>query len=394
MAAVRLMQRSRPGLSRQVMSDSWQEGPANRWAFQHVTEILPCAVVSRGEGPVLPLVADHRDLARLRLRGIPGRPTLRTFLRTSSTDGLLVLRDGGVVFEQYLNGMQPTTRHLLQSVSKSLCGALTGELVGDGLVDLDAVASAYVPELSGSAFGDATVTQLLDMTASIEFTEEYADPGSDVQTQDRAAGWRPRQAGDPGNSYQFLRSLRQKGAHGRVFQYCSATTDALAWVLERATGSRYADLLADVVWSRIGAEHDAFITVDTAGFALANGGISVSLRDLARFGHLMLRGGSSGAHQAFRPEWVAGTRAGAGPDLMRGTDFAALYPEGSYRANWWLTGNDRGTFLATGIYGQYLWIDPSTNLVIAKLSSLPAALDPAVRVAHHRAFAAIAESLD
>ena len=122
--------------------------------------------------------------------------------------------------------------------------------------------------------------------------------------------------------------------------------------------------------------------------------MNVSLRDLARFGHLILKGGSNGAHKAFRPEWVARTRAGASADLMRGTDFAARYPEGSYRAQWWLSGNDRGTFFGAGIYGQFLWIDPATDLVIAKLSSLPEALGPAVTVAHHRAFAAIAESLD
>ena len=234
---------------------------------------------------------------RLDARGVPAR---RRY-----TDGFLVLKDGRILYERYFNGMRPESRHLLQSVSKSLCGVLAGELVESGAVDLDATVSTYVPELWDSAFGDATVSQLLDMTAAVEFNEDYADPDSDVQAQDRAAGWRPRRIDDPESSYAFLGTLRSSGAHGRSFQYCSATTDVLAWVLERATGRRYPELLSDELWSRIGAEHDAFVTVDEAGFAFANGGVSVSLRDLARFGHLVLSGGSVGEHRACSADWVA-----------------------------------------------------------------------------------------
>ena len=174
------------------------------------------------------------------------------------------------------------------------------------------------------------------MTVAVEFNEDYADPDSDAQAQDRAAGWRPRRIDDPESSYAFLRTLRRSGVHGRAFQYCSATTDALAWVLERATGRRYPELLSEALWSRIGAEHDALVTVDEAGFALANGGVSVSLRDLARFGHLILNGGFVGEHRACSAEWVAGIRAGADPKLMKGTIFAEEFPRGSYRAQWWV----------------------------------------------------------
>ena len=94
-----------------------------------------------------------------------------------------------------------------------------------------------------------------DMTAAVDFDESYADPDSHVQAQDRAAGWRPRRLDDPSDGYTFLRSLRGGSEHGRAFQYCSATTDVLAWVLERATGRRYPDLLSDHLWAQLGAEH-------------------------------------------------------------------------------------------------------------------------------------------
>jgi hypothetical protein len=384
---------SPPDPSQLVTIASWQEGPWNRWAFQHVSELVPSAVVSRGDGPVLPLAAASEELAAIPLDGVECGSTLEAFLQETYTDGFLVLKDGRILCEQYFNGMQPTCRHLLMSISKSLCGVVAGGLVESGVVDLGAPVSTYVPELWDSGFGDATVSQLLDMTASLVFNEDYADPDSHVQAQDRAAGWRPRRIDDPENSYLFLRTLRRNKAHGRSFQYCSATTDALAWVLERATGRRYADLLAEGLWSRIGAEHDAFVTVDETGFACANGGVSVSMRDLARFGYLVLNGGSVGAHQACSPAWAAGIRAGADPKLLRATDFGREFPEGSYCAQWWITGDETSAFESRGIYGQFLWIDPTADIVIVKLSSLPKALEPIVTRDHQRAFASVAAAL-
>jgi CubicO group peptidase (beta-lactamase class C family) len=388
-----LMVGSPPEPAQLVTTSSWQEGPRNRWAFQHVGELVPSAVVSRGTGPVLPLVSALEDLSTVRLDGVECSSTLEGFLQATYTDGFLVLKDGAILCERYFNGMRPATRHVLHSVSKSLCGVLTGTLAESGAVDLAESASTYVPELWDSAYGDATVAQLLDMTASLEFDEDYAHPDSDVQAQDRVAGWRPRRLEDPESSYDFLRGLSRNGAHGRSFQYCSATTDVLAWVLERATGRRYQELLADELWSRIGAEHDAFVTVDGAGFAFANGGVSVSLRDLGRFGHLVLSGGSVGGHRACSATWAARIRGGSDPELMNGTDFAREFPRGSYRAQWWLTGDATSPFFGVGIYGQFVWIDPTAGIVIVKLSSLPKALDTVVTRDHHRAFASVAAAL-
>ena len=393
-AELALMQGSPPPAGRQVTLANWQDGPYNRWGFQHVGELVPSAVVSRGEAgvPVLSLPAAPEELGSLGLTGVSCAATLDEFLEETYTDGFLVLQNGVVRYERYLNGMTPSSLHLLHSISKSLGGALTGEFVERGVVELTAQVRTYVPELWGSAYGDATIAQLLDMTAAVAFSEEYADSDSEVQAQDRAAGWRPRLPHDAENSYDFLCSLRPLGAHGRAFQYCSATTDVLAWVLERATGRRYTELLSDCLWTRIGAESDAAVTVDKAGFAFANGGVSVTLRDLARFGLLMLEDGAHGDFRAVSAEWGGRHRFGT-PLGMAGTDFAAAYPNGYYSTKWWCTGDEAGTFFGAGIYGQFLWIVPDRKLVIAKLSSLPRALDLGVTADHHRAFYSLGASL-
>jgi 6-aminohexanoate-oligomer exohydrolase len=380
-AELSLMEGAPPPASQHVTLANWQEGPYNRWGFQHACELVPSATVSRGDGPVLELPAEPEDLDTLPVAGV----TLAGFLRDTYTDGFLVLHEGRIRYERYFNGMAPRSLHLLHSISKSFCGAMAGSLVERGVVDLDTRVSTYVPELWKSAFGDATVAQLLDMTAAVGFDEDYENPRSEVQAQDRAAGWRPRSADDPPDCYAFLASLQRSGDHGRVFQYCSATTDALAWVLERSSGRRYPALLAETLWSKIGAEHDASITVDAASFAFANGGLSVSLRDLARFGQLMLNDGGIHGFRATPAAWTERHRQGD-HSVLAGSDFAAAYPHGSYSAKWWCTGDERGTFYGTGIYGQFLWIVPGASLVIVKLSSLPRPLDPVVVRNHHRAF--------
>lgn len=387
-ADLALMQGAPPPTGQHVTLANWQEGPYNRWSFQHVGELVPSATVTRGDGPIRPLEAEVDELDTLSLEGVACASTLGAFLEETYTDGFLVLQHGRIRYERYANSLAPATPHLLHSVSKSICGALTGKYVELGIVELDVPVQTYVPELWDSAFGNATVRHLLDMTASVDFNEEYADPKSEVQAQDRATDWRPRRAHDPENSYEFLRSLRGDGKHGRRFQYCSASTDALAWVLERATARRYPDLIAEAVWSRIGAEHDASVTVDSAGFAFANGGISVTLRDLARFGLHMLDG-ASGAHG----DWLMRHVVGGNSALMDGSNFIATYPCGSYSTCWWCTGDDQGTFYGAGIYGQFLWVVPASGLVFVKLSSLPRALDLAVTADHHRAFHSLAASL-
>lgn len=392
-AELGLMEGAPPPPERRVTLSNWQEGPYNRWSFQRVGELVPSAVVARGGGPVLELPAAHADLGDVELEGVTSAETLDAFLERTYTDGFLVLDHGRIVYERYLNGMTEHTLHLLQSVSKSFCGVLTGGLVERGVVELDAPAHTYVPELWDSAFGDATIGHLLDMTASVVFSEEYADPASEVQAQDRAAGWRPRRPDDPESSYAFLCSLRRAGDHGRAFQYCSASTDALAWVLERASGRRYPELLATELWARLGAERDASITVDSAGLAFANGGLSVTLRDLARFGHVMLNEGGVGDVRIATPDWATRHLEEGDPALAVGSDFAAAYPAGSYSTKWWSPGTPDKTFYGVGIYGQYLWVVPEAGLVFVKLSSLPQALDPAVTRDHHRAFRSLAAAL-
>jgi CubicO group peptidase (beta-lactamase class C family) len=345
-----------------VTADNWQEGPANRWAYQHIDEVVSTSTVSRGDGPVLELTRSEG----------PGLSGIDSFLESSSTDGFIVLRGREIVDERYLNGLTPSTRHLLQSVSKSMLSCVVGRFVEAGSLEVSRTLGSYVPDLAGSAYGEATLRQALDMAVAVAYDETYDDPASQVQMHDRVGGWRTRLDSDPRGIQEFLAGLAPTGPPGDLFQYCSANTDALSWVLEAVSGTTFADLLSREIWSRIGAEHDAFVTVDPLGFAMSSGGVCVTLRDLARFGRVVLDGGVGPAGDQVVPSrWLSDVRAAA--DAPWPARELTSLGGGTYRSQFWVTADAHGCFYGVGIYGQYVWMSPAHDVVVAKLSTLPAA---------------------
>ncbi|SDX23784.1 hypothetical protein SAMN04487912_10921 [Arthrobacter sp. cf158] len=351
-----------PGAVGQPTLDTWQDGPHNRWTFAHLGEVVPTATINR-RFPAAPAGATEQ-LAAVEL------PDLMQRLEDTYTDAFLVLHHNKVIAEYYRPGFAPDDRHLVMSISKSMCGLVVGALVDSGHIVTSARVVDYVPELAGSAYGGATVQHVLDMAVHLDYSEDYVDPASEVQTHDRSAGWRTRKDGDPGDTYAFLTTLTGNGTVG-TFQYCSANTDVLAWIIERVTGLRYSDALSKYLWSKLDADRDATITVDAAGFGFANGGVSCTARDLARVGQLMLDGGKGPGGRVVSEGWVSSILAGGSQDAMKDSSFTDLHPGGSYTRQWWCTGNERGNVTGVGIYGQYLWLDPLTETVIVKLSTWP-----------------------
>ncbi len=366
----------------------WLEPAARGWSFSHFEEVVTTVPIANG-GPSAPLASSAGALSETSEVMFSDMPSvhLSEFLERTSTDAFLVVHGGLVVFERYFGEAGPERRHVLMSVSKSVGAMAVGSVMADGVLDRESDVATYVPELSASAYGSATVSQLLDMTAALEFSQDMGDPSSDLQRMDRVAGWRPRCAGDPPNCRAFLATLRPNGPHGRSFQYCSATTDVLSWVAERAASTPYAELLSERVWSRIGAEQPAVVSVDAEGSPYTCGGIAATARDIARFGLCVLRSGRVLGAQVLPEPFIADTRRGSRAVVVD-QDFVALHPSGSYRNQWWVTGDQSGSFLAKGVFGQYLWIDPAREVVIVKFSSQAGPSED--RALHDGAFAAIA----
>ena len=376
-AEMGIMQGSPP--KRLIDMSKWDKGPDNLWAFQHISEIIPTANISRGSGPVARLEHAPQDLSGLGFKTPDGKQmTVRKMLETTYTDGFIVLHEGRVVFEKYYNGMTPQTRHLLMSVSKSVTGTLAGILVNDGRLNPTAKVVDYIPELKNSpGFAEATVREVLDMTTSIVFSEDYADPKAEVVSHEVATAWRgPKSKLAQEGLYAFSQTIKKdKRAHGEKFHYASINTDVLGWLIERASKQRFIEIMRDAIWSKLGAEHDAQISVDYKGSAVANGGFVITLRDLARFSQMVLDDGRYNDRQIVPSGWIDDIRFNGKNSAWKPTSYSKIWPDGFYRNQWYVTKDDHGSFFAVGVNGQHIWINPKTRVVMVKYSSLPISAD-------------------
>jgi len=393
-AASDLMQGLPPAADQIVGVHNWSIAPYLRWGFLHTREVVPTARIERGDAPVLPLEPEQREVEGISFPWAGRRMTVTEMVEQTSTDGFLVLHRGRIVHEHYGPGMTPTTTHLLQSVSKSIAGTVAGVLVGRGLIDPDAPVTHYVEELAGTSFEGATVRHVLDMRTGTAYTETYDDPASDVYLTEVVAGWRP--AAGPlvvANVYEQLATLGNARPHGEVFDYRSILTELLAWVMERASGVRYPELVSEALWSRMGAEQDADITI-RHGVALPDGGICATLRDMARFALLQLRDGRLGDEQVVPSEWLLDTRRGdqAALDAYARAEGLDAHPGLMYRNQWWVLERDV-SYAALGIHGQMVYVNLPADVACVKLSTWPPPLDEGLETLCLTAFAAIAEEL-
>ena len=374
---------------------SFRAFPQLRWAWSNIRQLVPTVAVWRGPGPASTLPRAETDLGALRFATMDGTPmTFAEALPATYADGILVLHRGRILYERYSGALAAHKPHIAMSVTKSFVGTLASALVADGLIDPEAAVTRYVPELARSAFGDASVRQVMDMTTGLRYTEVYTDETSGVWGLRKANGMAAREPGYSGAAtlYDFLAAQEKQGEHGAAFAYKTVNTDVLAWILRRASGRSLADLLAERIWSQLGAEEDAFFTVDSVGTESGGGGLNTTLRDLARFGEMMRCRGAFNGRQIVAESAVADIMRGADPEKFKPAGYATL-PGWSYRSMWWVSHNEHGAYMARGIHGQSIYVDPKAEMVIVRYGSHPQAGNVANDPVTLPAFMAVAKAL-
>ena len=370
---------------------------------QRLAEFRPLQTISRGSGPVRDIPVEPMDLDRLELVDRTGATiTLDQHLATSFTEGLVVLKDGVVVYERYLNGLQPDTRHLLASVTKSMTASVLGIEIGKGALRRDDRVADIASEFAGTSVADATVGQLIDMTVGTGFSEvhdELADPTqeSDLMRFFRQTGTMPLGDAEPIGVLGLFRELPQTYPHGHHFEYRTPLTCVVGRILEVVTGRPYLELMSADLWSQIGAEHDAQIVIDVGGFPFAGGGMTATLRDVARYGLAHLENGVVAGQQVIPADWIAATRDGS-DDTRRAFATCPQLTEqdlagwSEYCNAFWVVEPGR-IYEALGLFGQVCRINTETSTVITRFSAQPMHERTEIGFETYRAHAAIEAAL-
>jgi CubicO group peptidase (beta-lactamase class C family) len=369
-----------PALEDQVSLANWREAPFNRWSFRHVREIIPTAYIAHDPHQASPLPVGLVDTAKIRIRGARGGDlSLDDFLLAASTDSLLILHRGRIIVERYADGMTAATPHILMSVSKSVLGLLTGILVGEGILDPDREVTTVIPEVKETAHRGATIRHLLDMRAGVAFDEDYTATSGPIVEYRKATNWHPLAPGQcPSDLRSFYQCLRASdGKHGGRFHYVSPNSDLLGWVIERATGQRFADLMSRYIWKPMAAQYSAYITIDRLGAPRCAGGICATARDLARLGQVVADGGACEGRQIIPAVWIDDIVQNGSADAWDAGVFAPFFPGRNmhYRNKWYVDRGEAPLLFALGIHGQYLFVDCRNQLVIVMMSSQANPLD-------------------
>ncbi len=371
--------------------------PKLRWTVCHIRELMPTKQVHRGIGAPVPLeyvINDGIDAVTFTPLG-GGKPmTWKESLSANYTDGILILHKGRVVYEKYFGCLDEMGKHAAMSMTKSITGLLAEMLVVEGRLDDTVKVSSIIPELKDSAFGSATVRQVMDMTTALNYSEDYSDPKADIWAYSKAASPLPKPKGyeGPNGYFEYLQTVKQDGVHGEAFGYRTINTDALGWIISRVTGKDLAHLLSERIWSRMGAEQDGYMTVDAKGTPFAGGGLSAGMRDLGRLGLLMLNGGKINGQRLFPKEVMENIQAGGDKKAFARAGYNTL-KGGSYRSMWWIFHNKHGAFAARGVHGQTIYVDPTAKMVIVRFASFPTAKNAKIDPTSLPAYQAVANYL-
>jgi CubicO group peptidase (beta-lactamase class C family) len=313
------------------------------------------AVVPGSDGPELP--ASPRELM-VEIAGAGRSRGLTEWVEETWSTSLLVLDQGTVMHEWYADGLGADTRFLGASMTKSVLAHLVGRAVRDGALALTDAVTAHVPELLGTGYAGTSVLDVITMTTGVDWVEDHRDPDS---LASRLLG--RFAAGE--DSRALLREVRPGVAPGTLFSYCTADSQVLDWVRERATGLAYADDVARL-WRDLGCTSDAFVAVDGAGVALAGGGLAATARDWARVALLAVDGGG-----LLDPAWVEAAARPAYPFLSPGRLPSTITTHAGFGYHWWPMDAHGTRLTADGSRGQFACADRRTGAVVVKTSAWP-----------------------
>ena len=356
----------------QATLSNWRLPPFNREAFSKVREIIPTASINWNKGS--PSRDNDSKIVRLTVNLKENKEIgLDEFLHQTTVDAFQVSHKGKNVYEWTSAYCSSSTPHIIFSVSKSLTALLIGCAIDEGFVSEETLVSQIIPEARGSAFEDASVRNLLDMSVSSNFVEDYEATSGIFLDYRQSTGWNPQDINDTSHLKSFLLSLKKNThRHGEKFEYHSTNTDMLGIIIETCTGKKYAHYFYEKLMKPLGAKDDAYVTLDRMGTSRAAGGICISASDIMSICEMVRSYGKNDqGEQVFPENWIKDILNSESDKRFNLDGHYDIFPEGIYRSKWYRPYTSQNILFGLGIHGQWIWIDFENQLSIVCLSSEP-----------------------
>lgn len=347
--------------------------------FQNTPQIQPTKTIHRGENTFQFLKEDNAALeGSFCFEGVSY--PLKTFMEDTRTLAMVAVKDDVIRYENYFSGGNEATVFSSNSMGKSFVSALMGIAVSEGYVDsVEDPVGKYIPEFAGTKLENIPIRACLMMASGINFDEDRDMSGFSMRTL----------MGTPA-----MKVIAKYGTQEEPYtyrRYLSINTEILGQVIVNATGRSLAEYMEEKLWKRIDAAHDAFWTLSN-GTELAMGGLSVSMRDYVRFARLYLHEGAYNGEQILDREWVRASMDVSEEFAKPGANNDAYNAIG-YGYQWWIPEGNQGEFMAIGVYGQWIYVNPSKQVIIVKTSADPDFMEPGYELKHVEFFRAVAEAL-
>ena len=351
---------------------NWRLPPFNREAFSKVREIIPTASINRIKGTAVENNESVNKKLTVKIRENE-ETVLDEFLRKTTADAFHVSHKGKTIYTWHSDYCSSTTPHIIFSVSKSLTALLIGCVIDEGLLSEETLVSQIIPEAKGGAFEEASVRNLLDMSVSSNFIEDYEATSGIFLDYRQSTGWNPQDIDDTSHLKSFLLSLKKNThKHGEKFEYHSTNTDMLGIIIEKCTGKKYAQYFFEKLMKPLAARDEAYVTLDRMGTSRAAGGICISANDIMRICEMVrCYGKNSQGEQVFPENWIKDILNSDSDKKFSLDGHYDIFPEGLYRSKWYRPYTSRNVLFGLGIHGQWIWIDFEKELSIVCLSSEP-----------------------
>jgi len=328
--------------------------------FRNMDEIYPVTTISPSNSP-LPTPRNKPYTLPRSFNHLDSTLVTSSFLLDNMLEGLLIIQNDSIIYESYQLGLKPSDTHISWSLSKSVLSTMLGVAYDDGLLDLEKTVDYYLPQFAESAYNEVSVKNVLQMSSGVAFNEDHSDFNSDINRFSRvfATG---------GALEDFAMTLEREREPGTYCHYVSINTQILGMILTKVTGITLTTYLREKLWEPLGMQDSAQWIIDNTGMEVALGGLNMSLRDYAKVGLLYLNMGKGNASQIVSSKWITSSITPNAPHLMPGKHNKSSNQHG-YGYQWFIPSEDEGDYFATGLNDQFIYINPSADLVVTALSA-------------------------